>query len=157
MEYFDHRILRKFFPKRFDNFAYSPSVGASGGILVIWNSSIFSGKLIEIQRFSVVIEFTSAHNADSWTMVSVYGPCKGLERDNFVTWLYNLNIPIDTLWLILGDFNFIRSLDNRNKPGGDLNDMFLFNDIIGHLGLIELSIKGRMYSWSNMQEDPLLE
>jgi exonuclease III len=35
MEYFDHRIIRKFCPKRFDNFAYSPSVGASGGIIVL--------------------------------------------------------------------------------------------------------------------------
>ena len=31
MDYFDHRILRKFLPRRFDNFAFSPSEGASGG------------------------------------------------------------------------------------------------------------------------------
>jgi hypothetical protein len=58
---------------------------------------------------------------------------------------------------LLGDFNFIRSSENRNRPGGDVNDMFIFNDIIGHLGLIELPIKGRMYTWSNMQQQPLLE
>jgi hypothetical protein len=40
---------------------------------------------------------------------------------------------------------------------GDVNDMFLFNDIIGHLGLLELPLKGRAYTWSNMQEQPLLE
>jgi hypothetical protein len=57
----------------------------------------------------------------------------------------------------LGDFNFIRSQDNRNKPGGDVNDMFLFNEIIGHLGLLELPLKGRRYTWSNMQREPLLE
>ena len=60
-------------------------------------------------------------------------------------------------WLLLGDFNFIRSIDNRNLPGGDLNDMFIFNEIIGHLGLLELPIKGRSYTWSNMQDTPLLE
>ena len=38
-----------------------------------------------------------------------------------------------------------------------LNDMFIFNDIIGHLGLLELPIKGRSYTWSNMQDIPLLE
>nr|XP_045086367.1 uncharacterized protein LOC120967116 [Aegilops tauschii subsp. strangulata] len=48
-------------------------------------------------------------------------------------------------------------MDNRNLPGGDLNDMFIFNEIIGHLGLLELPIKGRSYTWSNMQDDPLLE
>ena len=45
-EYIDHRFIRKFGPKRFDNFAYSPSVGASGGILVMWNSSVFDGRLV---------------------------------------------------------------------------------------------------------------
>jgi len=90
-------------------------------------------------------------------MVSVYGPCNGIERDNFVSWLFNLHIPANANWLLLGDFNFIRSMDNRNMPGGDVNDMFLFNEIIGHLGLLELPIKGRSYTWSNMQRDPLLE
>jgi hypothetical protein len=71
--------------------------------------------------------------------------------------LYDLQIPQGANWLILGDFNFIRSHENRNRPGGNVNDMFLFNDIIGHLGLLELSLKGRAYTWSNMQSELLLE
>ena len=35
--------------------------------------------------------------------------------------------------------------------------MFIFNEIIGHLGLIELPLKGRKYPWSNMQDSRLLE
>ena len=90
-------------------------------------------------------------------MVSVYGPCEGQPRDDFVNWLYHLSIPSDEHWLLLGDFNFIRSLDNRNQPGGDINGIFLFNEVIGHLGLLELPIKGRSFTWSNMQQIPLLE
>ena len=45
---FDFRSVRSFCPKRLDSFAFSPSVGASGGILVVWNSSIFWGTVIEI-------------------------------------------------------------------------------------------------------------
>jgi hypothetical protein len=78
-------------------------------------------------------------------------------RDNFVSWLYNLQIKPSKNWLLLGDFNFIRSQDNRNMPGGDVNDMLIFNDIIGHLGLLELPLKGQAYTWSNMQTCPLLE
>ena len=33
----------------------------------------------------------------------------------------------------------------------------LFNEIIGHLGLLELPLKGRSYTWSNMQQQPLLQ
>jgi hypothetical protein len=38
-----------------------------------------------------------------------------------------------------------------------MNDIFLFNDIINHLGLLELPLKGRAFTWSNMQKQPLLE
>lgn len=56
-----------------------------------------------------------------------------------------------------GDFNFYRSLQNRNKPGGNLAVTLIFNDAIGHLGLVELQLKGRAFTWSNMHSDPLLE
>ena len=72
-------------------------------------------------------------------------------------WLYDLVIPDGELWLFLGDFNFIRSQENRNAPGGDVNDMFIFNELIDHLGLLELPLKGRSFTWSNMQQIPLLE
>jgi hypothetical protein len=35
--------------------------------------------------------------------------------------------------------------------------MFLFNEVIGHLGLLELQLKGRKFTWSNKQRSPLLE
>ena len=57
----------------------------------------------------------------------------------------------------MGDFNYIRDPDNRNKPGGNIHDMITFNDIIRQQQLIELPVKGRTYTWSNMQTDPLLE
>jgi hypothetical protein len=78
-------------------------------------------------------------------------------RDSFVSWLYNLVISPWENWLLVEDFNFIRSQEKRNKPGGDVNDMFLFNEIIGRLGLLELPLKGRSFTWSNMQSVPLLE
>ena len=113
-EHFDLHEIHSFCPHRFDNFAYAPSVGASGGILVIWDSTVFSGTLVDIQCFGVIVPFKFVHNSEAWTMVAVYGPCQGPLRDDFISWLYNLSIPDDQNWLFLGDFNFIRSLDNKN-------------------------------------------
>jgi hypothetical protein len=76
----------------------------------------------------------------------VYGPCIGDLRDDFVKWLFDLNIPTDEDWLLLGDFNFIRSPANRNKPGGNVNDMLIFNDFIRRQNLTELQIKGRRFT-----------
>ena len=89
-ESFDHSFIRTFCPKRFDRFVFSPSVGASGGIIVLWNSAIFEGVLQEITRSAIRINFISKHNQEQWTLVTVYGPCIGQERDDFVQWLNNL-------------------------------------------------------------------
>ena len=75
-EYIDHKLLRKFCPKRFDNFAYIPSKGASGGLLVLWCSSVFLGRVIQIADAGIMVDFTSVHNGQSWTLVTVYGPCQ---------------------------------------------------------------------------------
>ena len=132
-------------------------MGASGGIIVLWNSAVFNGNLVEVTRSAVTITFSSTHTNAAWTLVTVYGPCRGIERDDFVQLLHDLVIPIDEHWLLVGDFNFIRYVDNRNRPGADMGDIFLFNEIISHLGLVELPLKGRKYTWSNMQDQPLLE
>jgi hypothetical protein len=66
-------------------------------------------------------------------------------------------MPDDFDWIIVGNFNFIRQPSDRNKPGGDVNDMLIFNEAIRNLGLIELPMKGTKITSSNMQHDPLLE
>jgi hypothetical protein len=78
-------------------------------------------------------------------------------RTEFVQWMENLSISPNELWLILGDFNFIRAPENRNRPGGNVNDMIKFNEIISGHALVELPLKGRRFTWCNMQEQPLLE
>lgn len=66
-------------------------------------------------------------------------------------------MPDSTYWLIMGDFNFIRYPENRNRAGADTQDMFSFNDAISSQALVEIPLKNRSFTWSNMQQAPLLE
>ena len=154
---FSLSYLRNFAPKKFNQFAFVPSEGASGGLLVMWMGNNFKGEVIETEIFGMVIKFQSLISADSFYLVNVYGPCEGIARENFIAWLYSLNIEDDALWLLVGDFNFYRYSDSRNRPGANLSDIAMFNDLISFQSLVELPIKGRAYTWSNMQSDPLLE
>jgi hypothetical protein len=156
-EAIDLQFIRNFAPKRFDNFDFSPSVGASGGILVCWASNHFSGSTVEKHPFAINLKMLSIHSQISWNLVVVYGPCRQPARDQFVQWLLNLQIEDDELWMLMGDFNFYGYAENRNKAGGNFQNTLIFNNIISHLGLIELPLKGRSYTWSNMQAAPLLE
>ena len=83
-----------------------------------------------VESFAVGVSFVATQSDEAWNLVNVYGPCSGQRRVDFTSWLFDLNIPDDENWLILGDFNFIRSTSNRNKPGGDAADMLLFNELI---------------------------
>jgi hypothetical protein len=42
-------------------------------------------------------------------------------------------MPDDTYWLIIGDFDLIRQQSDRNKSGGNIQDMLNFNDAIIYL------------------------
>jgi hypothetical protein len=61
------------------------------------------------------------------------------------------------LWMLLGDFNLIRAPEHKNRPRGDSNHMMLFNNMIQAHDLEEIPLKGRNFTWSNMQDSSLLE
>jgi endonuclease/exonuclease/phosphatase family metal-dependent hydrolase len=89
-------------------------------------------------------------------ITNIYGPTNPAQKQSFVNWLMNLNTINFDDWLLGGDFNLIRSPDNRNEPGGDTSEMFMFNELISDLDLVEILFSGRSFTWSNMQEYPLL-
>ena len=153
---FDNTFIKGFAPKRFDQFAFVPSDGASGGLLTLWSSKAFAGQVVLQDFCGLVISFTSLQSTDSFILTNIYGPCTGIARDDFVAWLFHLSIDTESLWLLVGDFNFYRSVENRNRDGANLQDTETFNEIISYHGLIELPIKVRSFTWSNMQRDPLL-
>lgn len=80
------------------------------------------------------------------------GPCTSEGKVNFVDWLKEIDMAVENNWLILGDFNLI-----RYKMGGNANEMLMFNDAITALGLIELPLHDQSYTWSNKQQNHLLE
>jgi hypothetical protein len=146
LQSFDHSSMRKFSPKCFIKYAFSPSVGASGGIIVGWNGLQFLGQVIFNSKYAITLQFSSTHNAEEWKLTTVYGPCAGQERCDFIQWLNSLVIDDKTNWILLGDFNFYRSLENRNRDGGNMQDIITFNDVLSNLGLQEIPLKGRNFT-----------
>ena len=121
---------------------------------MIWCSNVFDGTVFLSEQFALVVEFTSNQSSSKWKLINVYGPCQGDQRVSFTKWLFDIDIPASKDWYLLGDFNYIRSSDNRNKLGGDIHDMFSSNNFICEQRLMELPTKGRNFTWSNMQKKP---
>jgi exonuclease III len=154
---FDAAFLRKLCPSEFDKFEFLPSVGASGGVLTAWKGRLFTGDLIFSNRFGISVNFTSMLNADSCVISNFYGPCTGEGKEEFTNWLKEIEMPKEIEWLVVGDFNLMRKPEDRNREGGDINEMFMFNEAISALGWNEVILQGRRFTWSNMQPSPLLE
>jgi hypothetical protein len=106
-----------------------------------WNGSVFSGEVVQTNKFAVTVKFTSTHNSQVWILSTIYGPCNGPDRDGFVNWLNNLHIEAEDIWMFAGDFNFYRSVTDRNKDGGNMHDIMIFNEIISNLGLLEIPVR----------------
>ena len=103
------------------------------------------------------MDFRSLHNNAEWLLTNIFGPCTDEGKLSFVDWLKNIAMPEEVDWLLVGDFNLMRSPANRNKPGGDINQMLLFNEAISALGIVELPLLGQQFTWTNKQLEPLLE
>lgn len=153
----DLSFIRKICPQALDAFEFLPSTGASGGILIAWKSSVFDGAKIFNNEFALSVEFFSKHDNSNWILTCVYGPCTPEGKGSFLNWLKEIQMLDNIDWMILGDFNLIRKPKDRNKPGGDLSEMFRFNSAISVLGINEIVLQGRKFTWSNMQPSPLLE
>jgi exonuclease III len=44
--FFYSNYLKNFYPRHLSNFEFSPSVGALGGLITIWNDNLFNGELV---------------------------------------------------------------------------------------------------------------
>jgi hypothetical protein len=46
-EHFDTSFIRNLAPRRFDSYDFIPSIGASGGLLILWCNSSFQATVVE--------------------------------------------------------------------------------------------------------------
>ena len=139
----DVQFLKNICPSSFDNFVFKPSLGASGGLLVAWKGAFLEGILVFQNEFSMSLEMKSLFNGNYWLLTNVYAPCTAEGKRNFCEWFKNIQIQDEQNWLLVGDFNLIRSPESRNGVGCDINKMFLFNEAISALGLLEIPLSGK--------------
>nr|CAD1828059.1 unnamed protein product [Ananas comosus var. bracteatus] len=60
-------------------------------------------------------------------------------------------------WAVLGDFNTLLSLSDKNGQPSNPAEILLFRDTINDIGLADLPLRNRAYTWSNGRRNPTLE
>ena len=113
-EAFDAFYIKKFCPRSLDKFAFSPSIGASRGLLIVWNSSLFDGTVVQANSYPITIKLICRFDNKCMHISNINGPSNLAQKMAFVTWLMNLDTDDFDNWALGGDFNLIRNPDNRN-------------------------------------------
>ncbi|KAK1299875.1 hypothetical protein QJS10_CPB13g01130 [Acorus calamus] len=130
--------------------------GASGGIVILWDS----GKWTEVDRvegeFSISVLLACRRSGWKWACSCVYGPHDDGPREGLWGELSAVRAVWSLPWLVMGDFNVTHFPEDRNRQGPTDVGMANFSSWINDEGLIDIPPCNVAYTWINLRENPSL-
>ena len=150
----DRRFVGSVWSVRNKEWAVLPACGASGGILIIWDSKKMSGEKVVIRSFSVSVKFLLDGSGPLW-LSAVYGPNNPSIRKDFWVELLDLFGLTYPSWCVGGDFNVIRRRSEKLGESGFTSSMRDFDGFIRECELHDPPLQNAFFTWSNMQESPV--
>jgi exonuclease III len=132
------------------DFSFCRSVGASGGLVTVWDTS----RIVIWSSMSygnvLVIKGKVISSDEEFMIFNVYAPCDlAAKREMWVTLKSKVLNNNDVNVCVCGDFNSVRGEDERKGRCTVYRqaDASAFNDFIDSCYLIDLPICGRLFTW----------
>jgi len=131
-------------------FSFQPSVGASGGLLTVWDSSLID--VWSSMSFAHVLIITGRVIliGETIVIINVYAPCEPVAKKELCERLVPVIISKnDSCLCVCGDFNSIRSRDERKGRGMVFKQVEadIFIKFIDDSLLIDFPLCVRLYTW----------
>jgi exonuclease III len=124
----------------------------AGGVILAWKSSLFTELSRQIKSYVVTVDLQSKLDNSVMRVSGVYGPSTPTNRSTFFAELINSKPTQDTPWLVCGDFN--QTVNNSDISRQSRQQDVIFQQLVQTLGLIDLRLHGRQFTWSNEREMP---
>jgi hypothetical protein len=131
-------------------YSYQPSVGASGGLVTVWDTSCVTVWSTMSYSHVLVIKGLIVRTAEEFVIINVYAPCDLVAKQA----LWESLSPVvannnDVCLCVCGDCNSVRNPDEKRGRGTVFRqfDANLFNKFIEDNFLIDLPICGRLFTW----------
>jgi hypothetical protein len=150
LEVVDVNLIRFLWGSDEVEFSFQPLVGASGGIITMWDPRVVRVLSSMSLSHALIITGIFVKENINFCLANVYAPCDYMGRS--VLW-NNLESKIlhfsQAAWCVLGDFNVVRSADERvSRASHSVSDEFVaFNNFIDSTLLIDLPLCGRKFTW----------
>jgi exonuclease III len=131
--------------------------GRSGGILLGVDLSVFDIGAIDEGVFYVKFTLRYKSNDFKFVLCSIYGPTQLQNKGAFLVELANTCSKENLPYLIGGDFNIMRKLEDKSSGDFDHKWPSLFNVVIESLDLREIVMTRCQYTWAGSGDNPTYE
>ncbi|GKA72921.1 RNA-directed DNA polymerase, eukaryota, partial [Tanacetum coccineum] len=148
METIDLFSIRNLWGNFSYDFAFSPSVGYSGGLLCVWDPNLFIKDSVTISDSFLAIRGTWTSTSTKLLIVYVYAPQDLSERKSLWDYIHHMIDQWVGESVILGDFNEVRSEHERFGTIFNVSGANAFNYFISTAGLVDLPLEGYSFTWS---------
>ncbi|CAL1380329.1 unnamed protein product [Linum trigynum] len=130
----------------FDKYLIVDAVGFSGGIWLVWDSTIAT--ITEVDRSAQMLLVQVTMKDASWYLSAVYANPALVQRRALWQSIREIAHTMEDPWLLMGDFNSI--LQPSDKSGGapfDASRAKEFQDCVLDAGLVDLGFAGPPFTW----------
>nr|GEV81248.1 RNA-directed DNA polymerase, eukaryota [Tanacetum cinerariifolium] len=132
-----------------DSFRRPVRGGNSGGILCVWEATVFKKDYATISDNFVAIYGTWLPSNSKVLFVAIYAPQQVSQK--WILWDY-VSTLIDR-WngevVVLGDFNEVRNIDERRGSCFNPTSARVFDQFISASGLVDVTMEGYTFTWSH--------
>ncbi|GAU14347.1 hypothetical protein TSUD_309070 [Trifolium subterraneum] len=131
-------------------YSYRPSVGASGGLLIVWDTE--EVEVWSSTSFNHVVQIHGRFikTDEEFYLFNVYAPCEDNEKQMLWDSLSGKLQQLEGKKVcVCGDFNAVRCDEERRsiRHGTGSRDHGPFNQFIEVNGLVDLPLSGRSFTW----------
>lgn len=142
-------MLRSLTGNTFFNWSSLRTRGSAGGILVGANANLFTLTPGELLDFSISVMLFNKVIGFAFKLIAVYGSPYEEGKQAFIDELHKVMGSWQGPMMIGGDFNLVRSINDKNNGTVNFKWLDLFNYWVSKWGLIELELRIRKFTWTN--------
>ncbi|CAM8969112.1 unnamed protein product [Rhodiola kirilowii] len=125
--------------------------GNSGGLLTVWDPEFMLLRSeVKGKGFILVQGYVKGDQQPVLiNLVNVYAPCNEKEKAALWESLVSLKPLYEGEWIVGGDFNSVLIEEERRGFKFCERDALLFQDFIRAMGLVDIPLIGKRFTWSN--------
>ncbi|GJT99341.1 RNA-directed DNA polymerase, eukaryota [Tanacetum coccineum] len=131
------------------DYVCSDSLGSSGGILCMWEASIFKKDNVTISDNFIAIYGTWLPSNSKILFVVIYAPQQASCKRNLWDYISTIVGRWNGESIVMGDFNEVRSSDERRGSCLYPYSARYFDRFISNSGLVDDTLEGYAFTWSH--------